>query len=245
MPSNRYYLPVDFLPHARVCLEKEELHHLAGVARAKKGERVELINGRHQLATATVVQLRQSKVDLQIETIATKSPAVRPLTLIQAILPLPKLKLITQKTTELGVSQLVFFPAARSVKGTLTPSYAKRLLQTAIAAIKQCGRLDLPQITCVHSLAALPQQKCPLFFGDVRQGALPLLKTAGASPERAIVIGPESGLSPKELDLLQIAHSAIGVQIHPLYAARRNSGHCRDGLFISMRFLQKPLHGCL
>ena len=146
MPHSRFYINSPLLKKSEVILEGEEAHHLQRVMRKKEGELVELVNGCNQLAVAKIAGIEKKGVRLSIQ--AIKELAAQDFTIIlcQAIPRINRLDLIVEKGTELGMHELWLFPAALSEKKDLSLSQLKRLEVISIAAMKQCGRLDLPKI---------------------------------------------------------------------------------------------------
>ncbi|MEM7174458.1 MAG: RsmE family RNA methyltransferase [Chlamydiota bacterium] len=214
MPANRYYLSTPLIAGENHLLDSDEFHHLVHVMRKKAGDLIELVNGRGDLATAEVNTIEPKAAHITVKTVTQAKPALPPLTLIQALLPLPQLKLIVQKATELGAAQIFLFPSAQSEKKTLSSVQLTRLIQTTIAALKQCGRLDLPLLSFLPTLDHLSLTTQLLLFGDLRQKA-PLLHTVSAVKSCAMIIGPEKGLTQREMTLLETKHCARGVKLHP------------------------------
>ncbi len=215
MPANRYFLPTPFTERETHHVTGEELHHLARVMRKKGGDTIELVNGQGALATALITELSSRKATVSLTRVERTAPLLPPLILIQALLPLPQLKLIVQKTTELGVSDLFFFPACLSEKSMPTLAHRERLHATAIAALKQCGRLDLPTMTFLPDLSHLPSLDFPLFFGDLRAEAPWLKASSSLARGGGMMIGPEKGWTERELILFEKNHRAQGVKLHP------------------------------
>ena len=189
MPHDRYYL--DGALEGIVTLQGEELFHLTRVMRKRKGDHIELLNGRGLLAEAEVVDLSKDAGILRILKSQVVPPLLPPLVLIQALPKLAHLEWIFQKGTELGVSQFFVFPSDRSEKDLLSPNQTRRLNQILIGAMKQCGRADLPSFEW-----GFPECGYPLFFGDLSSQAPALSKVA--TLPAALLIGPEKGWSDRE-----------------------------------------------
>ena len=214
MPANRYYLPISLITGETHFLDGDEFHHLAHVMRKKVGDLIELVNGRDHLATAHIDHIKPRVAELTIKSVIQAKPALPPLVLIQALLPLSQLKLVIQKATELGASQVFLFPSTHSEKKTISSSHLTRLNQTIVAALKQCGRLDLPALSFIPTLDRLSLKPQSFFFGDLRSKA-PLLHTLAPLESCAIAIGPEKGFTEKEIALLETRHQARGIKLHP------------------------------
>ncbi len=217
MPHNRYFLDEPFQENATVVLAGDELHHLSRVARARTGDRVEMVNGRGQLAKADLIALKKDEAKLHLVQISEGSPQKTPLILAQALPRMNLLEWIIEKGTELGVSAFWLFPGMLSEKEQLSEAQSARLTHLSIAAMKQCGRLDLPKIACKPPLLKwAPISGTPL-FGDAQEDAPYLWELHLALPLPAPVvlfIGPESGFHSKECEFLQNCLKAKGMRLH-------------------------------
>lgn len=206
MPAERFYVDADL--NGIVTLEGPEQHHLAHVMRIHIGEEVELVNGRGALAKAKLIAL--SKRDATLEVLsATQTPLPPPLlTLAIPLLRPAKLEFIIEKCTELGAHAFWLYPAQHSDKDELSAHQQERLKTIAISAMKQCGRLDLPEIQILSSFAEIFKGPGTYLFGDTRPGG----KLERPEGKIVFITGPEKGFSEKEVKLLD--QKAKGVRLH-------------------------------
>lgn len=189
MPDNRFYTPDALFPGINVRLSPIEEHHLK-VMRKRTGDRVELVNGKGELATAQV-----GPQSLKVLSVEKVSPPSKQVILAQALLKPKLLDFVIEKGTELGATSFYLFPGDRSEKEGLSTNQAERLTHLMISALKQCGRLYLPTLTLLSTLYDWPPQEIPIAYGTFSLGAEPLRP----SPDSLILlIGPEGGLSPSE-----------------------------------------------
>ncbi len=217
MPSERYYLDNALAANSQVFLKEGEHHHLARVMRTEVGDQIELVNGAGVLAEATVEVIEKSQSRLLITSIQKESKPTEVI-LIQALPKLPRLELIVEKGTELGMTQLWLFPGQKSEKKELNDHQQQRLEAHMVSAMKQSGRLFLPKL---HQLPPLKQWKnrltFPSFYGDLSLQA-PLFKQAWDEKKLkqgvGFFVGPESGWSDNELQLLQMMQ-VQPVRLHP------------------------------
>jgi 16S rRNA (uracil1498-N3)-methyltransferase len=212
---NRYFIDTLFSPRETVLLTGREFHHLRHVMRMKSGESVELINGHNVLAIARIETIDEESASLFIQKVEKKTFNKRRVLLVQAIPRLNHLEWIVEKGTELNVEAFWLFPSLLSEKIDFSSSQQQRLIQISIAAMKQCGRTDLPPI---HYLSPLEHWKnIPegmLLFGDTRPSA-PFLNTCAVTQEPIyLFIGPEKGFHPKEEKILSEKFNALGVRLH-------------------------------
>lgn len=222
MPAERYFYEGPLVERAEICLEGDEHHHLANVMRGRIGDLVEIMNGRSQLAKATIADIEKRCTLLSIETVLSETNPLPPITLLQALPKSSRLETIIEKCTELGVAEFKIFPGARSEKKQLFDNQMKRLQSIAISASKQSGRLTLPTI-----LLGLPIEKWEEMsedrirvFGDLRPEAPLLMKWLTEAlqqskeiPLLSLCIGPESGFTDSEITLLE-KKGFKGVRLH-------------------------------
>ncbi len=218
MPAERYFIDHPLKAHEQQELKGPEFHHLAHVMRTRKGEIVELVNGKGALATATVQDILKEKAILKIDDVLQEPERPNRLILAQAMPKPNRLDFILEKGTELGVDCFWLFPGQTSAKKEFYPHQIERARTLTIAAMKQCGRLTLPEVIFQP---AIQEWSClthvSAFFGDLKPDA-PLFETAWKklhSPSYPLVFitGPESGFTQQEIQLLR-DQGATGVKLH-------------------------------
>lgn len=212
MPDNRFFIDQPLQKGATVYLKDSELHHLQVMKRGQKNH-LELVNGRYQLAQAVLLELKRDAATLKIEdVIEKKAPHTCKIILAQALIKPAKLDFVLEKGTELGVNEFVFFAANLSELKELSENKKARFHSLIIAALKQCGRLDLPKITFLKNLKDCPQffstsPSSQNYFGDLAEKA-PFLsdlpkKALAKLKNIAFFVGPEKGFTEEEIDFLK------------------------------------------
>lgn len=206
MPAERFYIDADLT--GTLLLEGTEHHHLAHVMRIRVGQEIELVNGRGALATVKVTALTKHDATLAVLS-ASQTPVPEPKRILAIpFMRLSKLEFIIEKCTELGADAFWLYSAQHSDKGDLSEHQLERLIHIAIAAMKQCGRLDLPSLKIVPHFADLFGSPFTYLFGDTRPNAKQIIP----SEKIVFISGPEKGFSEKELKLLD--QHATGVCLH-------------------------------
>lgn len=213
MPDYRFYLESP-LTEEDLTIEGEEAHHLLHVMRARSGDTIELVNGKGALAEARVESCGKRDVHVHVTTIHRASPPSFPLIIAQAMPRFNRLDTLLEKGTELGMSELWLFSGDRSEKAELSDSQKERAHKIMVAALKQCGRLYLPEIRLLPPLKKWTETAYPLYFGTLEEGVPTLLKAWKPAKGAIFAVGPEKGFSLEELQLLKQL-GGTGVTLHP------------------------------
>lgn len=216
MPAERYYIPDQLALGSELHLMDQEFHHIVNVMRTKEGEQVEIVNGKGVLAIAQVARIEKKRALLIVKERSVEPPSAFEIVLAQATPRMNRLDFILEKGTELGMTQLWLFHAQHSERKELTDSQLERMRSVTISAMKQCGRLYLPEIIIKPPLAKWTKLDYPSFFGDLDPKApASELALIGSQECKGICffVGPESGFTDKEEAALR-ALGVVGVKLH-------------------------------
>ncbi|MBZ0155967.1 MAG: 16S rRNA (uracil(1498)-N(3))-methyltransferase [Alphaproteobacteria bacterium] len=208
--------PDDIAKRKGISLSADTSRYLSSVLRSKTGDPVTVIDGRGRAYAAVVSSLSKGvvAVDITGEIFPDTEPPV-PLVLCQGILKGEKMDLVVQKTTELGVREIVPVISERClVKETRK---VKRWQKIAEEAAEQCGRAVIPRIHEPVELLSVPEERGIRGLVFWEQGGM-LLREAFAKvkqhcdgaglPESGplspapfyLLVGPEGGFSREEVE---------------------------------------------
>lgn len=173
MPHDRFFSEESLRVHQTITLSGSELHHLQHVMRKKTNDLVEMINGRGELAKAKVRSIASKEALLDILDVATEQKPPPSLYLAQSWIHPTRLDWVLEKGCELGVTAFFLLSTDNSTAPHLNESKQERMRTLLISALKQCGRLDLPEFpfkqTYLFSLLCQPPfsleifEKMPIF----------------------------------------------------------------------------------
>lgn len=188
-------------------LTGSEARHAAGVSRLRVGESINITNGRGLLVSGPATLVSTDRVEVEIVTSrvdSTPSPAI---SLVQALAKGDRDELAIQMATELGIDRVYPWSSSRSVSQWVGPKIAKgveRWSSIVREASKQAIRSRVPEVLSVVNLRDLAQLAATtqmLVLDPTGDKALTELPLNGL--DIVIVVGPEGGISPQELDALR------------------------------------------
>ena len=191
-------------------LNGDEARHIASVLRMSAGDELILINGSGDEHTARIDGVSKDEVALTVigVSICAAEPKHR-VTLFQGLPKSDKLELIIQKCVELGVFAVCPVQMKRCVvKGERNAAKLERYNRVSHEAAKQCGRAYAPKVINAKSLSECALDEFDLVllaYEDEDDNSLKnvLLSKKSALKEGAdiaIVIGPEGGFDPSEVE---------------------------------------------
>jgi 16S rRNA (uracil1498-N3)-methyltransferase len=198
-----------------VVLAGAEAHHAAVVRRVRVGEEITLGDGRGAWLTGHCETVSPQQVVARI-TARDDVPAPNPrIVLVQALAKGDRDELAVQAATELGVDEIVPWQSARSVSRWDAKAEKGRARWATIAreAAKQAHRAWLPQVAPLEATADLERRAAASRLLVLEPTATTALTAAALDPADArdvvLVVGPEGGLAPEELDRLDAAGATL------------------------------------
>jgi 16S rRNA (uracil1498-N3)-methyltransferase len=178
----------------------EEHRHLTRVLRLRTGDRVELLDG-ETITLAQIVRIDKEQTVVQaLETLPSREPNTR-LTLYLGSLKGEKMDWVLQKAQELGAYAFVPVLMKRSIgQGGKT----ERLQRIAREAQKQCGRARVLSVEETQTFAeALGLMRAhETMIVPYEAGGIPLTNVR-LTADIGVLIGPEGGIEPREIDALR------------------------------------------
>jgi 16S rRNA (uracil1498-N3)-methyltransferase len=203
---------------ARVVLDGPEGRHAATVRRIGPGERVDLVDGCGRRLGCVVVAGSRDALTLDVEDVADEVAARPRFVLVQALAKGDRDDLAIEAATELGVDAVVPWQAARSIvqwHGERGAKARQKWVEVVRTATKQSRRSRTPGVGEVvdrRGLVALARQSAATFV--LHEDAAEPLAAQGLPDDGdvLVVVGPEGGITPDELDALTSA-GAVAVRL--------------------------------
>ena len=199
--------PEDWLDENTVCLEDRRHEHIRGILKAEVGNalRVGLLGGLR--GSGTVIKLSDEHTHLEVD-LVDPPPSRHRCDLILA-LPRPKmLRRVFRTAAEMGVAHLYLINSARVEKSYWqSPLLQPDRIKVALTAgLERAGDTVLPQVHLHPRFKPFVEDQLPGLIGSsgcwiAHPGAPEALATQ--SREGLIMLGPEGGFVPYEVELAQ------------------------------------------
>jgi 16S rRNA (uracil1498-N3)-methyltransferase len=208
----RIFLPLEENPH-RVHISGEDARYLTTVLRCGRGHDLEILDGKGHSFRAKIVSLTRKEVVAEVTgTTRTNTESPLDLILIQGLLKGEKMDFVVQKTTELGIREII--PAVTERSQVKETRKTARWRKIALDAARQCGRSAVP---ILHEPALFEdlfsansghgpcvQKREGLLFWEEGGVALKEIRTRiGECASMVVAVGPEGGFTEAEAKLAE------------------------------------------
>lgn len=217
-------------PGDTVTLDRDESHHLFTVLRGGRENQLDLVDGRGLRMTGLPAAKDGKLARIKILSVEKDEQEIREprLVLACAVVKGKRFEWALEKAVELGAHEIQ--PLVTDL-GVIDPRPGKqeRWRGVLIAALKQCGRAWLPELRRPVNLAAALERRPddPVYCGAApgdwpAWGESPIswvsLNRPSPSPlpgTLTMLVGPEGGWSPAELELMASVDRLIPVGLGP------------------------------
>ncbi|VEI14109.1 16S rRNA (uracil(1498)-N(3))-methyltransferase [Trueperella bialowiezensis] len=223
------YLDPDLADSDVVILGGAEGRHAATVRRTQPGEQIDVANGQGLRLTIEVEAVAKSEVRGKVVRRLQEEPPRIHLTIVQGLAKGGRSEQAVETCTEFGADAfipwmseraIVRWDAARAGKGRA------KWQDTAWAAAKQSRRAFVPRVEPVVTSPELAQLvaefpgKVFLCHEEASQRLVDVLPHTPGPEQIMVIIGPEGGISPAEVDALtQAGASPVLLGAHVLRSA--------------------------
>jgi 16S rRNA (uracil1498-N3)-methyltransferase len=195
----------DELAAGEARIEGDAYRHLFRARRVATGDRVRAADGRGRARWGEVARVDRRSAAL---TFGEPAPSNEPAWRLELIVAAPRRERaswLVEKATELGAAAVRFVASERSPR-SLGGGSRERLLRVAAAAVEQCGRSRVPEVTGVHPWAEVPALLAELpdrWFLHTRPAAADAAPWRREGAAGAVLVGPEGGWTDAEAEALR------------------------------------------
>ena len=200
----RFFIEADLAVETTVELTEMVFHHWCKVLRAQVGDSATLFNGQGGEYHVQLTEVAKKSAQVQVLSFNPDNRVPRFTALLGQVMSKgDRMDYAIQKAVELGVSSIQLLTSDRCEMRLKYDRDQKKLDHwqgVAIAACEQCGMNIVPKILAPMSLEQwlatdLPTTKLVLAPNKDEIDVL-----SSATPELALLIGPEGGLSDAEIE---------------------------------------------
>lgn len=218
---NTFYLPSGEWPARAgdaVRLSGPEARHMGTILRTEKAQTVRLFDGQGRDGLFTVRDIARNRADLEAVELAEHPAPEGGLTLAIGWGKSKRRDYLLEKIVELQGNGVIFWQAARS-QGALPSDPKATWNEKFIQAAKQCGAVRLPELEIVSGgidgvlSMADDFDHCYLAW-EAKEANTPLSPRMLSKGRTLVVIGPEGGFDPAEVDRL-IGAGVVPVTLGP------------------------------
>ncbi|MGW6004659.1 16S rRNA (uracil(1498)-N(3))-methyltransferase [Oerskovia enterophila] len=216
-------------------LDGAEGRHAGVVQRRGVGEHVDVVDGDGLRLRCVIELVEAAQVSLRVEEVVQEPAPDVVVTLVQALAKGDRDEMAIEAATEVGADAVVPWQAERSIvvwRGDRAAKSRARWLATVRAATKQARRARLPRVDVAIDTRGLVERTREVVAsgGAVivlhEEASAPLAEVtlpvpasedeslAGRAPEVLVVVGPEGGISDREVEALTEA-GALTARLGP------------------------------
>jgi 16S rRNA (uracil1498-N3)-methyltransferase len=202
----RIYLPASDIKDNRITITGEKAHYITSVLRCKKGNELTIFDGKGDCFRTTILKIDRREVITEvIERFPCNTESSINIVLVQGLLKGQKMDTVIQKTTELGVKEIMPVITERSqLRGTRKIARWRKIAEEAS---RQSERSVIP---VVHEPVDFKK-----FFGGIKGGGFIFYEEGGMKISDAVssliphpsslfvFIGPEGGFTKEEVTLAE------------------------------------------
>ncbi|MBW8310023.1 MAG: 16S rRNA (uracil(1498)-N(3))-methyltransferase [Candidatus Paracaedibacteraceae bacterium] len=216
----RLYYPEGLSLNQTVILQDDHVHYLRNVLRQEAGALINLFNGQEGEWQGEITTLTKTRGEVLLTACLREPQIDSPVILVFCPIKNDPLHYLIEKCTEMGVT--IFQPVLMD-RGNIHKINREKLQRIAIESSQQCERLSIPEVRELRPLREVldewpegtilyicaerwqdistQQQRRDKSDDKAAQWPAELSVRGGSVSIKASLIGPEGGLSPKEIEL--------------------------------------------
>ncbi|MFK0038471.1 16S rRNA (uracil(1498)-N(3))-methyltransferase [Paenarthrobacter sp. NPDC090517] len=217
-------------PGSTFVLEGPEARHAVTVKRLAAGEPVDIADGSGVRLIGTVIDAESGSLTVKAsEVVHEEQPDIR-LVLVQALAKGDRDELAIETATELGIDAVIPWQSERAIvrwKGERAAKAHAKWQSVVTAAAKQARRAWIPEVRSIVDTSGLARAVAAadlaiILHEDAKNPLRTVLEQSDALPHDAtgsprevlLIVGPEGGISPREVTRLSDAGATTALLGH-------------------------------
>ena len=212
----KFFVNSNQIKKEEISILGDDVKHMVNVLRVTNGEKILICNKEnHKSYLAVIENVNKNSVDCKIEKEIEETTELKfKLDVFQGLPKAEKMELIIQKLTEIGVTKFIPIKMERCVVKLQSKDEAKKIerwQKIAEVASKQSKRDIIPTVNNVEDIAKICEKigQYDIFIVAYEEEKNKTLKDVLKQEKEkikdgkiAILVGPEGGISKKEIDML-------------------------------------------
>ncbi len=212
----RYFIKEEQIKDNSITISDSDFHHIKNVMRFKVGSELVVITYTGKSYLTVLSCFEKNSVILNIKEALKTINNTLNVTLAQALIKRDKFELVLQKTTELGVKEIIPLKTKNSIIKIDNFDKKKLRYETIVKeASEQSERNKVPKIHDLLDIKSLPYENYDyVFTAYARKNSKSLLgeiRTIDSSKSVLVLIGPEGGFDKAEIEYLESRSKIISL----------------------------------
>ena len=196
-----FYIPSLNSSENTIQLDEETSKHISGVLRMKKGELLQLTDGKGHLAMAEIVDDHRKKCVVRIQAISEQQSGIKKVTIAISLLKnSSRFEWFLEKATEIGISEIIPLLCERTEKEKIRIARMQNILVSAMLQSQQRFLPILYEPDSFHSVISNATQNKKFIahcINDEKKNLTDLLNESMSSA--IILIGPSGDFTHAEV----------------------------------------------
>lgn len=203
------FIYVSNIPGDRITLNQTESRHLIKVLRSRKGDRIELTDGKGYLYEASITKASMDACQLHIHSYYLSEPK-RTYNLHIAIAPpknINRFEWFVEKATEIGVDEITPLYCDHSERNKIRIDRLNNIIMAAIQQSRQVYKPQLNELTNFHTFLLQSKPNAGNYMAHCHEATDKHNTTSFiVNSQTTILIGPEGDFSKDEVQAALNAH---------------------------------------
>jgi 16S rRNA (uracil1498-N3)-methyltransferase len=204
--TNRIYIAESLSEKSIIVVEKEIAHYMGNVLRLKLNEEIRVFNAQDGEFLAVIYEIAKKEIRIFINgrlRSASKNPK---LTLALCMIKNDRWATAIDMAVQLGVTDIIPLISKYTVHKNFNLERCKRII---IESTEQSERLDIALICepiLLTNILSKNNFDCVLYANEIENAEQKISSDISNYQNICLIVGPEGGFSPEELDYLAASH---------------------------------------